>query len=421
MFVKSVEEYHGMNFEPSRFDDKNELKYSLRSVEKFAPWIRHIYIVTNGQIPKWLDLTNERVTIVPHEVIQQNQNWLPTFSSAAIETFIHRIPNLSNKFLYLNDDIFLGTELYPEDLYTDSEGVRIYQAWLVPDCAEDCPWTYIGDGACDRHCNIEDCQYDGGDCSEEVKEYHINEQFSDSEMVRPVSAHPEVKLFPKKLESLRQAHDMQNTSFKKHVLLKDLLSAKDVKFVVDDFNKKQIKSNTRRQPESTVHQEESVSKSKDFYSQSLIYTNMLLNTWYGFKARSVLSHVGFFLEKQVIEDMLKKFEKEFTATAKNRFRAPNDIQYALAYYSFIMEETKSLTAGEIFDEFDTDHSRTWSDREIRTFLTKTFQLPLDWSAVKFFEEVVQNCSVEHTHGSAKEVVYSTDKYERYEDSHLVSG
>ena len=40
----------------SRYRDNNELRYSLRSLAKFAPWIRHVYIVTNGQIPYWLDL-----------------------------------------------------------------------------------------------------------------------------------------------------------------------------------------------------------------------------------------------------------------------------------------------------------------------------------------------------------------------------
>ena len=52
----------------SRFEDNEELRYSLRSLERFAPWVRHIYIVTNGQLPYWLNLENPRVTIVTHEV-----------------------------------------------------------------------------------------------------------------------------------------------------------------------------------------------------------------------------------------------------------------------------------------------------------------------------------------------------------------
>lgn len=52
----------------SRFEDNEELRYSLRSIEKHAPWVRNIFIVTNGQIPSWLNLDNPRVTIVTHQV-----------------------------------------------------------------------------------------------------------------------------------------------------------------------------------------------------------------------------------------------------------------------------------------------------------------------------------------------------------------
>lgn len=52
----------------SRFEDNEELRYSLRSIEKHAPWVRNIFIVTNGQIPSWLNLDNPRVKIVTHQV-----------------------------------------------------------------------------------------------------------------------------------------------------------------------------------------------------------------------------------------------------------------------------------------------------------------------------------------------------------------
>lgn len=74
----------------SRFSDKDELRYSLRSLEMYAPWVRHVYIVTNGQIPSWLDMDNPRVTLVTHEDIFLNKSDLPTFSSPAIESHIHR-------------------------------------------------------------------------------------------------------------------------------------------------------------------------------------------------------------------------------------------------------------------------------------------------------------------------------------------
>lgn len=74
-----------------RFADNDELRYSMRSVEKFAPWVRNIYVVTNGQVPAWLDRTHPKIRLVTHEHIFTNRSHLPTFSSPAIESHIHRI------------------------------------------------------------------------------------------------------------------------------------------------------------------------------------------------------------------------------------------------------------------------------------------------------------------------------------------
>uniref|UniRef100_A0A4W3J058 N-acetylglucosamine-1-phosphotransferase subunits alpha/beta n=1 Tax=Callorhinchus milii TaxID=7868 RepID=A0A4W3J058_CALMI len=148
----------------SRFEDNEELRYSLRSVEKYAPWVRHIFIVTNGQIPSWLNLDNPRVTIVSHQDIFRNVSHLPTFSSPAIETHIHRIPGLSQKFIYLNDDVMFGKEVWPDDFYTHSNGQKVYLTWPVPNCADGCPGSWIKDGYCDKACNNSACDWDGGDC-----------------------------------------------------------------------------------------------------------------------------------------------------------------------------------------------------------------------------------------------------------------
>uniref|UniRef100_A0A3Q1J237 N-acetylglucosamine-1-phosphotransferase subunits alpha/beta n=1 Tax=Anabas testudineus TaxID=64144 RepID=A0A3Q1J237_ANATE len=148
----------------SRFEDNEELRYSLRSVEKHAPWVRHIFIVTNGQIPSWLNLDNPRVTVVTHQDIFQNHSHLPTFSSPAIETHIHRIPGLSQKFIYLNDDVMFGKEVWPDDFYSHSKGQKVYLTWPVPNCAEGCPGSWIKDGYCDKACNNSACDWDGGDC-----------------------------------------------------------------------------------------------------------------------------------------------------------------------------------------------------------------------------------------------------------------
>ena len=106
-----------------RFADNDELRYSLRSLQQHAPWVRHVYLVTNGQVPSWLDLDNPRITLVTHEEIFPNKFHLPTFSSPAIETHLHRIPGLSDRFLYLNDDFMIGQPVWPEDFISE-DGVR---------------------------------------------------------------------------------------------------------------------------------------------------------------------------------------------------------------------------------------------------------------------------------------------------------
>jgi len=101
-----------------RFLDNEELKYSLRSVAKNAPWINHIYIVTNGQVPKWLDTNNPKISIIKHSDIMP-ADALPTFNSDAIETCIANIPSLSEHFLYSNDDFYIYSPIEPNYFFDE--------------------------------------------------------------------------------------------------------------------------------------------------------------------------------------------------------------------------------------------------------------------------------------------------------------
>lgn len=151
----------------NRFRDNEELRYSLRSIEKFAPWIRKVFIVTNGQVPYWLNTKNSRVKIVSHADIFLNKSHLPTFSSPAIEAHLHRIKGLSDHFIYLNDDVMFGNNVYPTDflsLQPNTGGQKVFLSWDVPDCAPGCGANWIGDGYCDTACNNTACDWDGGDC-----------------------------------------------------------------------------------------------------------------------------------------------------------------------------------------------------------------------------------------------------------------
>ncbi|WP_283138619.1 stealth family protein [Rhizohabitans arisaemae] len=98
----------------ARYTSRDELRFSLRSLAAFAPWIRHIWIVTDGQVPAWLDVDHPKISIVDHKEIFQEPDALPTFNSHAIETQLHHIDGLSEHFLYLNDDFFLGRPVSPQ-------------------------------------------------------------------------------------------------------------------------------------------------------------------------------------------------------------------------------------------------------------------------------------------------------------------
>ena len=100
-----------------RYADNDELLYSLRSAAMYAPWLRKIFIVTDRQIPEWLDTSNPKIQIVDHTEILPHEV-LPTFNSTVIEHALHRIPDLSEHFLYANDDLFFNRPVKPSDFFT---------------------------------------------------------------------------------------------------------------------------------------------------------------------------------------------------------------------------------------------------------------------------------------------------------------
>ena len=81
------------------YRSNDELKYSLRSAEKYAPWIRNIYIVTDEQTPPWLNAEHPQIKIIDVKEIMP-ETALPCFNSCAIEHCLDNIPGLSECFLF---------------------------------------------------------------------------------------------------------------------------------------------------------------------------------------------------------------------------------------------------------------------------------------------------------------------------------
>ena len=102
----------------ARYRDWDTLKYWFRGVEKFAPWVRHVYFVTDDQKPEWLNIDHPKLKWVKHTDFIPHE-YLPTFSVNPIELNLHRIEGLSENFVYFNDDVFLIRETKPEDFFVD--------------------------------------------------------------------------------------------------------------------------------------------------------------------------------------------------------------------------------------------------------------------------------------------------------------
>lgn len=129
---------------PERYRDNFQLlKYSLRSLETYFNSFNNVFILTaRPQIPEWCNLSNKRLKIVHHDEVIPD-TYLPAFNSNSIETFLHRIPGLSDNFLYMNDDFLFGNPVNMDSFYKDGK-YRVYNtmfgenlSWRIYDGFQD--------------------------------------------------------------------------------------------------------------------------------------------------------------------------------------------------------------------------------------------------------------------------------------------
>lgn len=106
-----------------RYRDNGLLKFWFRGVEKYAPWVRKIHFITNGQKPDWLNLNNPKLHWVKHEDYIKKE-YLPLFNSTAIEMSMHKIPDLAEHFVHFNDDFFLTGPVKPEYYFSKKGQIK---------------------------------------------------------------------------------------------------------------------------------------------------------------------------------------------------------------------------------------------------------------------------------------------------------
>jgi len=127
----------------SRFFNRDELRYSLRSLDRFAPYVRRVFLVTADQRPAWL-ADHPDLSLVSHRDLFPDPSHLPTYNSHAIEAHLHRIEGLSEHFIYLNDDVLFSSPSRSEDFFDDCGRSVLYEderdiAWSPSDKRFDQP------------------------------------------------------------------------------------------------------------------------------------------------------------------------------------------------------------------------------------------------------------------------------------------
>lgn len=97
----------------ARYRDWDFFKYWFRAVEKYAPWVHKVYVITNGKFPDWINPSCDKLALVKHSDYIPEQ-FLPTFNSRTIEFYMNRIKGLSEHFVYFNDDMYLNAPVSPD-------------------------------------------------------------------------------------------------------------------------------------------------------------------------------------------------------------------------------------------------------------------------------------------------------------------
>ena len=121
---KEYRKYKGLGLQgdqsDSRYRDWDLFRYWFRAIEKNAPWVNKVFLVTNGKFPDWINEKCKKLVLIKHSDYIP-QEFLPTFNSCTIELHMNKIPGLSEHFVYFNDDSYINNPVSPE--YYFKEGL----------------------------------------------------------------------------------------------------------------------------------------------------------------------------------------------------------------------------------------------------------------------------------------------------------
>lgn len=109
----------------SRYRNFHIFKYWFRAVDRYAPWVHRVYVITDEQTPSWLNVKYTKVVCINHsDFIDKDK--LPTFNSNAIELNVNKITGLAENFVLFNDDTFINSSVKPEDFFKNNLPRDVY-------------------------------------------------------------------------------------------------------------------------------------------------------------------------------------------------------------------------------------------------------------------------------------------------------
>ena len=131
-YLPEAERKDASSIGSARFEDHDELRYALRSIGTFAPWARNVFVIVDDcQIPSWIN--EKTVKVITHSKLfgAEFSADLPVFNSHALEVHLHRIPGLSEQFIYMNDDMFFTNKVRKADFFTPQGKPRVRLGQMV--------------------------------------------------------------------------------------------------------------------------------------------------------------------------------------------------------------------------------------------------------------------------------------------------
>lgn len=97
----------------NRYHDYGTLKYVLRSIANNMNWVDNVILVTDNQLPEWLN--TREVRVVDHKEFINGK--LPTFNSNVIMTNLDKIPQLNEQFIAFNDETIVWNAVKKTDFF----------------------------------------------------------------------------------------------------------------------------------------------------------------------------------------------------------------------------------------------------------------------------------------------------------------